>query len=76
MIFLDDYKTPIIDMFEEFLEDHNITIWDGESEDNDPVGVIHSSDFEYLSRRVDNTLFELAIDAGAKRSEIVNDRWG
>ena len=46
----------IIDIFEDFLEEHNITIENDEREDDECAAIIYGTDYDWLSNGIERVL--------------------
>lgn len=59
---LRQYSACIIDIVEDFLEEHNINIENDEKQDSDNPAIIYGTDYDALDRKITNTLDKLISD--------------
>ena len=63
MVFkLRQYSACIIDIVEDFLEEHNINIENDEKQDSDNPAIIYGTDYDVLDQKITDTLDKLISD--------------
>ena len=56
------YSACIIDIVEDFLEEHNINIENDEKQDSDNPAIIYGTDYDVLDQKITGTLDKLISD--------------
>ena len=59
---LRQYSACIIDIVEDFLEEHNINIENDEKQDSDNPAIIYGTDYDALDKKITGTLDKLISD--------------
>ena len=59
---LRQYSACIIDIVEDFLEEHNINIENDEKQDSDNPAIIYGTDYDVLDQKITGTLDKLISD--------------
>ena len=59
---LRQYSACIIDIVEDFLEEHNINIENDEKQDSDNPAIIYGTDYDELDQKITDTLDKLISD--------------
>lgn len=59
---LRQYSACIIDIVEDFLEEHNINIENDEKQDSDNPAIIYGTDYDELDQKITGTLDKLISD--------------
>ena len=59
---LRQYSACIIDIVEDFLEEHNINIENDEKQDSDNPAIIYGTDYDVLDGKITDTLDKLISD--------------
>ena len=59
---LRQYSACIIDIVEDFLEEHNINIENDEKQDSDNPAIIYGTDYDVLDQKITDTLDKLISD--------------
>ena len=59
---LRQYSACIIDIVEDFLEEHNINIENDEKQDSDNPAIIYGTDYGVLDQKITDTLDKLISD--------------
>lgn len=59
---LRQYSACIIDIVEDFLEEHNINIENDEKQDSDNPAIIYGTDYDALDQKITDTLDKLISD--------------
>ena len=59
---LRQYSACIIDIVEDFLEEHNINIENDEKQDSDNPAIIYGTDYDVLDQKIIGTLDKLISD--------------
>ena len=59
---LRQYSACIIDIVEDFLEEHNINIENDEKQDSDNPAIIYDTDYDVLDQKITGTLDKLISD--------------
>jgi len=59
---LRQYSACIIDIVEDFLEEHNINIENDEKQDSDNPAIIYGTDYDTLDEKITDTLDKLISD--------------
>lgn len=59
---LRQYSACIIDIVEDFLEEHNINIENDEKQNSDNPAIIYGTDYDVLDQKITGTLDKLISD--------------
>ena len=59
---LRQYSACIIDIVEDFLEEHNINIENDEKQDSDNPAIIYGTDYDVIKQKITGTLDKLISD--------------
>lgn len=59
---LRQYSACIIDIVEDFLEEHNINIENDEKQNSDNPAIIYGTDYDVLDQKITDTLDKLISD--------------